>query len=660
MKKIFLFATAMTALLATSCSNEDNSNVDKSGYSAIELGGVNSKPLTRAGFTGAQTTLKVHYVSMRKDFNAETFPYKDGEGKAALYMTSTATAAVDGTNNETSVSSVSQTSDQMRYWDDLHGKNSILSLYAIAVPNKLTISKNATAFNGWDTNVKEGQTSVIAHTVSWQVSTTQTSETIADEDLAYSNNIVGDNTLGFNASTTKFEKAENTKALNFQHALTRLTINVSKGNGFGDFATEFNVTKVTLASPTTSGSLDVANGTMTSSATNDVEVVGTQADYKDNESKQIGYTYLAQIFPGKTIFGDDNTFLSIVVDGNNYYIKGSEIYSALLSANTGKDEELKTLKQGVNYQLFINIKKTGIEIMSAKLVPWETVNATAMEPSNAIALSAEMEQSAGTQTTFASDLYRSTSLATGYTASGNKTTLAETNVMGDVWYWPNNTTKYYFRTISPQETTVNTTDGRDYITMTGGAIATANDFIWGATLKETHSDAPHTFNYSNGYDTYLHDAIGVTSTKIHITQFHMMSNIEVDLATTSTDDQVDLSNASVEILGFYNTATLALNNAYIATTGDKVTSQAMTTTDHVKHTWRVVPQSTSGVTFKITAEGNVYVVNLPADTSIDTWLPGKSYVYKFTLKKTGILITSAKLVDWIEIKADNKDVTLEQ
>lgn len=659
MKKIFFLATAMTAMLATSCSNEDNANENKSGYSAIELGGVNNKPITRAGFTGAETTLKVHYVSTRKAYNATTFPYNDGEGKNTLYMTSTATAAIDETNNETSVSAVSQTTAQMRYWDDLHGKNSILSLYAIAVPNKTSVTKNATAFNNWDTNVKEGKETAIPHIIAWQISTTQTSATIADEDLAYSNNIVGDNTLGFIPSTSKFEKAENAKTLDFKHALSRITINVNKGNGFGDFATEFKVTKVLLASPTTAGNLDVTNGTMTSTGTNDVEVVGTQAVYNDNESNQIGYTYLAQIFPGKTIYGDVNTFLTIVVDGNNYYIKGSEIYDALLSANTGKDEELKTLKQGVNYQLFVNIKKTGIEIMSAKLVDWDKIDAAALTPSNAIALSADMEKSAGTQTTIASDLYRSTSLATGYTASGNKTTLAADNTMGDVWYWPNNTTNYYFRTISPQGTTVNA-GTTDKITMTGGAIVPANDFIWGATLEETHSDAPHTFTYSNGYDTYLHDAIGVTSTEIHITQFHMMSNIEVDLATTETGDKVDLSNATVEILNFYNTATLALSNASIATTGDKVSTITMTDSEsHTKHTWRVVPQSTTGITFKITAEGNIYIVNLPDDTGIDTWVPGKSYVYKFTLKKTGILITSAKLADWIEVKAANKDITLE-
>lgn len=659
MKKIFFLATAMTAMLATSCSNEDNANENKSGYSAIELGGVSNKPITRAGFTGAETTLKVHYVSTRKEYNATTFPYNDGEGKSTLYMTSTATAAIDGTNNETSVSAVSQTPAQMRYWDDLHGKNSILSLYAIAVPNKTSVTKNASAFAAWDTNVKEGQETAIPHTIAWQVSTTQTSATIADEDLAYSNNLQGDgHTLGFIPSTSKFEKAENAKTLDFKHALSRITINVNKGNGFGDFATEFKVTKVLLASPTTAGNLDVTNGTMTSTGTTDVEVVGTKSVYKNSSDEQIGYTYLAQIFPGKTIFEDDNTFLTIVVDGNNYYIKGSEIYAALLSNNPGIAEDLKTLKQGVNYQLFVNIKKTSIEIMSAKLVDWDKIDAAALTPSNAIALSADMEQSAGTQTTIASDLYRSTSLATGYTASGNKTTLAADNTMGDIWYWPNNTTNYYFRTISPQGTTVNA-GTTDKITMTGGAIVPANDFIWGATLKEKHSGASHTFTYSNGYDTYLHDAIGVTSTEIHITQFHMMSNIEVDLATTETGDKVDLSDATVEILNFYNTATLALSNANITTTGAKVANQAMTTADHLKHTWRVVPQSTTGITFKITAEGNIYIVNLPADTGIATWVPGKSYVYKFTLKKTGILITSAKLADWIEVKAANKDITLE-
>lgn len=656
MKKITLPMLLATALVAASCSNDmDITEFDDSNLSGIELGGA-STPLTRAGFTVAQTTLKLHYVSTRVA-QSESFPYNDGAGKETLYMTSSATAAIDNTKTTESVSSVSQTTGaggEKRYWDDIHGKNSSLSLYAIAVPNKTSITKNATNFNAWDTKQKEGSTTNPGNTIAWTVSTTQTLDAIADEDLAYSNNVTDENTLGFDAENKKFEKATGDKSLVFNHALSRITINVKKGDGFGDFASEFNVSSVKLTGFITTGTLNVENGSMSDTSTGNVETVGTKAVYPATGAQQ-GYTYVAQMFPGTAIKEITNEMLTIVVDGNNYPVTGDDIFKSLKSNNSTMEEnKISSLNAGTNYEITLIIKKTGVEIASAKLVEWETIYGAPMTPSNAIALTAAMEQSAGTQTTIASDIYRSVTLATGYV--GNKNTLSAANVLSTTWYWPDNNTSYYFRTISPQNTTV-TTAANDYITMEGGAIATTNDFIWGAPLKENSTDK---FTYNNGYDTYLYDAIGVTSSEIHITQFHMMSNIQVNLSTSDGDDQVNLSDATVEILNYDNSATLALSNAAITLSSSKEeTSGAITTTDHLKHTWRVVPQTTTGITFKITAAGNVYKVNLPADTNISDWLPGKAYVYNFKLLKTAIQVTSAKLVDWETVTAEDKTITLE-
>ena len=658
MKKLTFPLLLATALVAAGCSSDENvAEIDDSQRSAIELSGANS--VSRAGFTEANTTLKLHYVSTKK---TET-GFDDGADKGnTLYMTSSATAAVDGTNTTTSVSAVTQTTGadgQKRYWDDVHGRNSNLSIYAIAVPNKTSITKNATAFNAWDTNVKEGSATAVANTIAWEVSATQTLETIADEDLAYSNNVSGENTLGFNTTSKTFEKAEGDKKLVFNHALSRFTINIKKGDGFGDFANSFNVSSVKFTGFDVKGTLDVVAGTISGKTGGEVETVGTKADYPATGT-QTGYTYVAQVFPGTTIKDVATAMLTITVDGNVYPITGAQIYNALHAITSNAEDDIAALKPGKNYNLTINLKKTAIEITSAQLVDWVTINATEMTPSNAIALEATMEQNGGVKSNVvASDLYRSTSLATGYT---EKTTLAaDGKTMGTTWYWPNNNTKYYFRTISPQYTTVATATN-DNITMTGGAIAATNDYIWGAPLEEKHGESAteHKFTYNNGYGDYLYSAIGPTESAIHLTQFHMMSNLQVNLTTSTGDDKVDLSGATVEILGAYNTATLDLCNAKITTPGDKVTSQAMTpNTGHTEHTYRAIPQSTSGITLKITAAGNVYNVKLPADTGIDAWLPGKAYVYTFKLVKTAIHITTAQLVDWETVTAPNKTVTIE-
>lgn len=657
MKKLTFPLLLATALVAAGCSSDENvAEIDDSQRSAIELSGANS--VSRAGFTEANTTLKLHYVSTKK---TET-GFDDGADKGnTLYMTSSATAAVDGTNTTTSVSAVTQTTGadgQKRYWDDVHGRNSNLSIYAIAVPNKTSITKNATAFNAWDTNVKEGSATNPGNTIAWEVSTSQTLDKIADEDLAYSNNVSGENTLGFNTTSKTFEKAEGTKNLEFNHALSRFTINIKKGDGFGDFTSSFNVSSVKFTGLNVSGTLNVATDELSNVSTSDVETVDSKAVLKDAESKQIGYTYVAQAFPGTTLKDVTTTLLSITVDGNTYPITADQIYKALLANNSDKEDDIAALKAGKNYNLTINLKKTAIEITSAQLVDWEEIEGTEMTPSNAIALDATMEQNGGDASkVVASDLYRSTSLATGYT---EKTTLAaDGKTMGTTWYWPNNSTSYYFRTISPQNTAVTTADN-DNITMTGGAIADANDYIWGAPLKETHDDgAAHKFTYDNGYGAYLYPVIGPTESEIHLTQFHMMSNIQVNLTTSEGDDKVDLTDATVEILNFNNTATLDLSNAKITITGGKTASQAMTAGAESKYTWRVIPQTTTGITLKITAAGNEYNVKLPANTGISAWLPGKSYVYSFKLVKTAIHITTAQLVDWETVTATGQTVTIE-
>lgn len=671
-----LFLTA--ALCLTACSNDENVSPNDDGKTLISLGGVGQNNLTRAGFTGAETTLKIHYVSTRKTYDEKTFPYNDGmendgtTAKGTLYMSSSATAAIDQTGSDESVSTVKQTTEEKRFWDDAHGRNSLIALYAIAVPNKTSITKNKTAFDEWDTKQKEGTDAAITNEITWTVSDTQTAAVIADEDLAYSNNVSGNNTIGFNTGTKTFEKAEGDKSLVFNHALSRFTINVKKGDGFGEnYETEFIVTTAKLSGMTTAGKLDVASGTMTSTATDkEVTFVGTKTDYTDALSKEIGYTFCAQVFSGVTLKDEGTTMLTFVIDGNNYNIKGSEIYEALTrTANDAEKTDRESLKAGKNYNLNITINKKGIEITSAKLIDWEKITGEEQKPTNDITVYANMESTAGTQTTVASDIYRSSAAdgKSGYTEPDNKNTLAADNKLGTKWYWPDNSTQYHFRTVSPQNTTV-TSSTNDYISMTGGAIADGNDYIWGAPLVEKHGETEeHKFTYNNGYAAYLYPAIGVTNSDIHITQFHVMSKIEVNLSTSDDDSKVNLTGAKVELMGFYNTATLDLYDAKITTTGSVKETQEITRTENTatatKHTYRVIPQAVETLRFKITAQGNIYYVDIKNvkfnGNTITSWLPGEAYVYNFKLTKKGIDVLSAKLVDWTTITGEITDVDLE-
>ena len=45
--------------------------------------------------------------------------------------------------------------------------------------------------------------------------------------------------------------------------------------------------------------------------------------------------------------------------------------------------------------------------------------------------------------------------------------------------------------------------------------------------------------------------------------------------------------------------------------------------------------------------------------AIVRWLPGRSYTYNFTLKKTGIDNITATVKDWEKVKADGTSISLE-
>ena len=79
---------------------------------------------------------------------------------------------------------------QERYWDDAFGRDSKLTVYAVAVPNK-SVTDNIIADNMLDqaspTTVSPGWYTVASEKtkIDWQVSTIQTADTRSIEDLAY-------------------------------------------------------------------------------------------------------------------------------------------------------------------------------------------------------------------------------------------------------------------------------------------------------------------------------------------------------------------------------------------------------------------------------------------------------------------------------------------
>ena len=641
MKK-YIYPLAVTAAMLTAASCDDNeileTPIPDSQKEMISFSLSDGASQTRAGFTGADTK-----IVMRIQSNDRT------NASNAKYTLTCALAAMDNTNDAASYSSVSfdfNGTNYTRYWDDAHGRKSLLSVYAIAVPDKndeTVLSSENTLQKGiigsetgnWGTNSD--------NTLTWQVDATQTSDNIANKDLVYSNNIreEGENGIyrwnysngNYSPESTGANTHKNGQMLFYQngmndddaatkdltdapghfdrghlvfnHALTRLTINLKRGTGFGSGTDVFKFatgTNITLKEVPTKGKLDLATGNWSTTESDITKSDISEIAQLQTPNTGFDYTLKAQFIPGYTFNSTGNeankNFMQFTIDDNTYYITQSMVYTAL-NQNTSTNglsagATSYTMEQGKNYELNITVNKTAIDEMTATLIDWANVTAANIDATNSyITISTE---TMGTQSKACDhfDLYR---LDAGYNNiyakpdgtsapkltnwGGNyidkATTLKETSsgVWRTDWFWDSNKNFYHFRTVDKGITLLNTEIIDDDIfkvysgpvegDFSEGNISTAindlkyNDYHWGAPMKSgadlTYNTTPNTESEKNeGYSQSLYCAIGSTKDQINIIEQHMMATVHF-VIHTGTKANGTSTNAAVSLLGIDNKGT---------------------------------------------------------------------------------------------------------
>lgn len=693
MKKFFNPLILATALVATACTNTEDGviNDDPANKTAISfVGESRNTPVTRAGF-GADTK-----IAMR---------IKSTDGASTKYTRVTATAAAQESSKDYS----NVTLTDARYWDDAYGRAAKLSVYAIAVPGANTTgfeNKLATGTGTWFTESPENET------VAWSVETTeQTLETMSAEDLTYSNNIQSGGSNGVykydfdneTYSTTlsggcmkfsqkagasedapgKFDRGH----LVFNHALTRITVNLKKGEGFGTGDGIFKFadgSNVKILSVPVSGTLDLTDGSWPST-----EVTkGDIAKMYLQSTTATGYALMAQLLPDYVISKTATTnVLTFTIDNNQYYVTQAQMYEALESASgmSKKYDDKVVMEQGLNYIFNITVNKTAINNVTATVVPFSDVTADDITPTNARITLSLHEVTGGTESAKI-DLYRAldesgeikddyvgTNWEGDYKEKADATYDSETKIWSTKWYFESNKAYYHFRLVNEGTTIVGAdkNDVDDYFAVSSGAVATT-DYHWGAPMKSETGDP--VYDASKGFSDYISSAIGPTSQQIAITDIHMMSNIKVILATTTGNDKVDLENSKVYITRFAKDGTILMGTGKIIPS-TTITDEVEITANGTEFTYAVVPQSLTrgtaaadyvGITI-VTGDGNKYYIdnistaNVKGDTTdkITSWLPGHKYTYTFTLKKTGITNVTCTVVGWKDVEADGTGVSLE-
>ena len=461
MKKFLFPAVLTTALFGVfACNNdevienivpEDQKGLISFSASAVTGSASASQPQTRAGFAG-QTKIVARISSKN--------------GSSVRHTRTVLTAALDagaaGGINWSSYSDVSYADGNNRYWDDAFGRSANLSVYAVAVPEKTDVQNNnknlyelvpfgntnVSNAPNWQT---DDETETNLNKINWQVSTEQSSTTIADEDLCYSHNIQADTdaegalkygkgkngvrkwngtTYTYNeysytsdgddhyptlddgcmkfrldddqvpGGTGHFDKGH----MIFHHALTRITVKLEKGSGF---ESDFTPNGITLLKMPYKGTLDFKNGTWSNYENNDIAMT------LQSEAN----SYMAQFVPGYELGKTSKmNVMQFDISGNIYYITQDMLYNALIDGsnttekdhngnwlvnNTGNKIELE---QGKNYVFTVTVNKQKIESITASLVPWIEVTAATTVKNDYVKIDVEDANGKGACTYF--DLYR--------------------------------------------------------------------------------------------------------------------------------------------------------------------------------------------------------------------------------------------------------------
>lgn len=762
MKKYFYALCMATALGTVGCSDDkesvelDNSMKTPIQFSMTDEGGsaiTKADPMTRAGFT-SNTAIVMKMKSVHST-NTSDVKYTVTNAVAGEEDTSKKYSAVTFTN---STSVINQ-----RYWDDAHGRNSQLSIFAVAVPNQETASSQLTLKGGATTPWFTEETEDL--TIDWEVTKTSTSAANIDqEDLVYSNNIQtgseekgvvewdfgtasykvydGEDFSNLKAGTMQFQLKEaartdgpgkfDTGHLIFKHALSRVTLNIKADEGFvpDDYA-EGKVTGVHLNNVPYEGTFNVQDGTWTVTTEGDVDLV-------KEKTPDTGYNlkYTGQIVPKYAIQKDkeDVNMLQFTINNNVYYVTDKMVYDALdrdNSASLASDKNASgniVMKPGKNYVLNITVKKTKIESITATLADWLPVignyerNNAYLEFTNFVEKGSHcpdfdlyrIEDNSDAPSTNQGE-YQSKEWYTGYDATGARASLRQkgsTNVWEATnWFFDSNIHFYHFRTVRKSLTTVikpgSTPDPKDYF-----EIETGKDYHWGAPMTKSGGKDPK-YDWNEGYEDFIHYAIGATESTINLQEFHMMSQVDIVLTTTDGPDKVSLydetatpnKGTTVKITNIFQNGKVEMGRGLVSKTGTiseyLVPSPATTSAADYYATQPsegaakskvyssyVIPQElkqtgagTGGTDVYVglviqTPDKNMYYVvqklseikagvTTPDDgynhtngDPITRWYPGHHYTYTLTLKKTGIDKITCSLANWKEITGSS-DVTLE-
>lgn len=497
------------------------------------------------------------------------------------------------------------------------------------------------------------------------------------------------------------KKNHGTLILPYTHAMSKVTINVSLHESFGDGAV-FKGVETKLHEMFSTCTCTAPTYTLTAKGTSEGEGKTTDITMWNKESANEGKiktcTFEAIVVP--SVLSVVNNFATIEgLDGNKYVIPitdkmlqkttdtkgnkigwGWELTETAENISNGTAQSHKRtradgtiylgkgyeMKSGVNYVLNVNISKQEITV-SALIKDWTNVEA---EGKALVQFNSDVNGKgdiADALKTTGFDVYKTKD----NNAFDTKTTTLTWDNTNSKWeytpvvYWAGQGDASYFRALSPK--------GQ------GTSMSQGTDMLWGYACDD---DA----NNGNKVGTNAEVAITPRTGDVPLHFEHPMSKISVELKTSDDNaKRVDLTGAKLSIINLYDKGTLSMTNGTIGSLDYSKSDEPYTFKDQTfdaNNKWSnkiVIPQSlikdkegndrtqvpTFSDTGELTDKGNKIVMYLTlADGTryrldlsncvvnetgvpVTEWQRGKHYTYTISVEKEQITFR-ALIKDWEE------------
>ena len=558
-----------------------------------------------------------------------------GSYEKTITLTMNSNVTMSNTSDENIKQTTSFTTSESLYWDDFSNATNDIRTEGHGLRSAWGYCYNGNSSAPTDGNHSDE--------ITWEAATDQKSG-FKTSDLLWSKT---QDPVSYQHGNNSGD-SHGTITIPYTHAMSKATIVLTAGEGFGDKA--FENTTITLKGVNIKGKFTASTATVVGTKTGEegqYETGDIQMLKKSTDATNNSVTFEC-VFVPNTSLNDGKLWSEINnVAGNNYEIK---LTSAMLA---NEKWGAGPTKSGVNYKLTATINKQKIDVV-AQIADWINKETSAdgkiQFTTDLTNITPNGDLSAGSYFVFMSDTDNDTNYGNAATTRSYSETGWQDN---PTLYWQGEGEARFFRGLAKMN--------GEYLSSEGVSrnAEQGTDLLWATTPQHTGKD-----NSGNDKTYEAGEKIDPRTSFVPLKFEHAMSKVKFVLKTTTDENtKVNLEGVTMSIPGIITDGTIDVANGNI-TVGP--TTDYLAPVDNTEYI--VIPQNLDGKKLTITlndanADGkkttySILLTDCKVDgNTISSWERGNSYVYTITLAKEAIQFR-ALIKEWNE-KTGSGDASLD-